>query len=753
MVDKDNRSLNDILAEQSPAQLQAIGLSLAEAAAESQALLTEVMATNQPALKNPDKADPFGMLGVYGKLGQSLATNPQALMSANIDLWMGWVNLWKDFTLGEMSASRDKRFSDPEWSANPAFEFMRKAYELNSSWMLSLLDSADELSTSDRRKAQFYTKQTIDALSPSNFFATNPSALKAMLASGGQSLVDGLRNARADIKKGHGRLSISQTDETPFEVGVNVATAPGKVVFRNKLIELLQFEPTTDKVHSRPMLIFPPWINKYYIMDLREENSLIRWLVGQGLTVFVVSWRSADHVTRDFTWDDYIEHGVMAALHEATVRTGSDDVNAIGYCIGGTLLTGALAHMAKTDDKRIASATFFASQSDFADAGDLLVFTDPESRASIDQVIADNNGIMPGEMMGETFNWLRPVDLVWRYVVDNYMLGKKPRPFDLLFWNADQTNIPGKTHHTYLNNLYGENELSLGKFKVFSEPVSMGDIKIPVTIQASREDHICPWHSVYTGARKYGGDVNFILAGSGHIAGVINHPSAEKYQHWTNPSLPGTSETWLAGAEETKGSWWPTWWSWLKPKSGSMVDARPVPDEGLGDAPGTYVKMRLDAIAEGQMPAATYSAPAKPKPATSKAKAPATRKPAAKKSTSVKAPTKTTAKKAAAAKSAPAAKAAPKKTAAAKTASSAKASRTVTAKKAPSPKKPAAASKAKSAAKPAARKAATKASTSTPRKAAPTKASSTKAASKKPAARKASKPQGKSGSKTSSPRA
>lgn len=635
MHEPEHRTLNAILAEQSPEQLQAIGIALAEAAAESQALLSEVMATSTPKEGISGKPDPFNMSGTYGKVGQALATNPQALLSANLELWAGWVNLWKDFTLGQIGEAKDKRFSDPEWSSNPAFEFMRKAYELNSNWMMSLLDAAPDLSIADRRKAQFYTRQTIDALSPTNFFATNPAALRAMLKTGGQSLVDGLRNARADITKGGGRLSISQSDETPFEVGKNVATAPGKVIYRNRLIELLRFEPTTKTVHERPLLIFPPWINKYYIMDLREENSLIRWLVDKGLTVMVVSWRSADEEIKDFGWDDYIEHGVMAAVHETLAQTGAEKLNAIGYCIGGTLLTGALAYMAKKGDERIGSATFFASQSDFSDAGDLMVFTDEASLTTIDEVISQNDGIMPGEMMGETFNWLRPVDLVWRYVVDNYMLGKKPRPFDLLFWNADQTNIPGKTHKTYLHQLYGGNELSEGRFKVLGETVSMGDIKIPVTIQASREDHICPWHSIYRGARKYGGEVNFILAGSGHIAGVINHPGAQKYQHWTNPKLADAPEKWLAGAEETKGSWWPSWWTWLELQSGKEVPVPSYEDKGLGDAPGTYVKMRLSEIALGRKPATTYSKPTEPKAAQSKAPAPArpkaapARKPAA----------------------------------------------------------------------------------------------------------------------------
>ncbi|WP_233355936.1 class I poly(R)-hydroxyalkanoic acid synthase [Henriciella aquimarina] len=721
MEDRNKRTLNAILSEQTPEKLQAIGIALAEAAAESQALLTEVMSNAHPAgIETPKRPDPFGMMNAYSKVGHSLATDPTALLNANLDLWMGWVNLWKDFTTGQLSESSDKRFSDPEWSANPAFEFMRKAYELNASWMMSILNSADDLPAADKRKAEFYTRQTIDALSPTNFFATNPAALRAMLETGGQSLVDGLKNARADIQKGRGRLSISQTDEAPFEVGENVATAPGKVVFRNKLIELLQFEPTTEKVHERPLLIFPPWINKYYILDLREQNSMIRWLVSQGLTVFVVSWRSADEVTRDYTWDDYIDQGIMAAVNEVIAQTGADDINTVGYCIGGTLLTSALAYMARKDDKRINSATFFASQSDFSDAGDLMVFTDESSRVSIDKVIDANNGIMPGELMGETFNWLRPVDLVWRYVIDNYMLGKKPRPFDLLFWNADQTNIPAATHRTYLNELYGQNQLSEGGFQVFGEPVSMADIKIPVTVQASREDHICPWHSIYRGARKYGGDVNFVLAGSGHIAGVVNHPSAEKYQHWTNDDLPETPEAWLAGAEETKGSWWPTWWTWLKPKSGPLKAAAPVPDRKLGEAPGTYVKMRLNAIADGEKPSSVYSTPSVAKKKTAPTKQPAAKAPAGK-TTAKKAPTKTAAKP--------------------KSAAAASRSKPASAKGAKPASKSTSASKAKT----------TKTAASSAKKT--TKAASARKTPSKPKSKSGAKSQGKSGTSTSSPKA
>ncbi|MEL7232204.1 MAG: class I poly(R)-hydroxyalkanoic acid synthase, partial [Pseudomonadota bacterium] len=508
---------------------------------------------------------------------------------------------------------RDRRFADPEWAANPMLDFMRRAWMLNADWLKALVEAAgDNLSESERTKAHFFTSQLIDALSPSNLPASNPAALRAMIESGGESLVQGLRNARNDLKRGKGRFAISQSDESAFELGENVATSEGEVVFRNKLIEVIHYNPTRKKMRERPMLIFPPWINKFYILDLQPENSMIQWLLSKRVNTFLVSWRSADDETRHYTWDDYVEHGVMAALNAVTRESDSEDVNAIGYCIGGTLLTSALAHMAQTGDKRIKSATYFASQSDFTQAGELKLFTDEAALDQIDDVIGDYQGMMPGELMGETFNWLRPADLVWRYVVDNYMMGKQPKPFDLLYWNADQTNIPGPTHKTYLRDLYNENALAEGEFKVFGNRVSMGDIEVPVFVQASRSDHICPWHSIYRGAQNFGGDVRFTMAGSGHIAGVINHPDANKYQHWVNADLPGNPDAWLAGAEEIAGSWWPSWWAWLKPLCGKKIDSVQPKKHKLGKAPGQYAKMRLADIAEGKKPKGPYSDGTKP---------------------------------------------------------------------------------------------------------------------------------------------
>lgn len=593
-------TLSEVLARQDPAAMQALSANMTQAMIESQELLAELMGRGPDAITDvTEHPVTIGSGAAMANVGRALAQRPERVVDANLALWQGYMELWQDLVSGKtVEPGRDRRFADPEWTANPVFDFMRRSYELNAQWLMSVIDQADDLTQQDRRKARFLARQTVEAFAPTNYFATNPAVLKAMIETGGDSVVKGIRQAREDIKRGHGKLMISQTDATPFKLGENVATAPGQVVFRNELIELIQYAPTTETVYQRPLLIFPPWINKFYILDLREENSMIRWLVDKGLTVFVVSWRSADEETKDFGWDDYVSRGILPALEKTLEATGADDINAVGYCIGGTLLSSALAYMAKQGDERIASATFFASQSDFEEAGELLVFTDSEAIDEITDLIESHGGIMPGETMGETFNWLRPVDLVWRYVVDNYMLGRKPKAFDLLYWNADQTNIPAPTHITYLRDLYGHNALSRGQFQVLGETVNLGDITIPITTQASRDDHICPYGSIYRTAQRFGGPVRFVLAGSGHIAGVINHPDAQKYQHWLNEGpLPDKVDDWMAGAEEHPGSWWPSWWAWLEPQSGEQVPAREPEDKGLGAAPGFYVTCRLEDLA------------------------------------------------------------------------------------------------------------------------------------------------------------
>tara|TARA_R110001592_G_scaffold6391_1_gene34368 strand:- start:1622 stop:3451 length:1830 start_codon:yes stop_codon:yes gene_type:complete len=592
-------SLGSLIAEQNPLQLQVLMTTLALANTESQSLISDVLMGSGP-IGTVAQGDPMGAGEAFRAVGMSLAKNPMALMNANLELMKGWMNLWQEMATEvvgtEPPKETDKRFADPEWQTNPGFKFIRKAYDVNKNWLMGLADHAPDLPDNIHLRAKFFTQQLTDIMSPTNYLGTNPQALRAFMESGGESVLNGIRLARADVKKAGGKLHISQTDETPFEIGKNIATAPGKVVFRNDLIELIQYAPTQETVYSRPLLIFPPWINKFYILDLREENSMIRWLVDKGLTVFVVSWRSADAVTKDYTWDDYSKNGVYAAVEAALQASGSKKLNAVGYCIGGTLLSGTLAHMAAHDDDRIASATFFASQSDFELAGDLKVFTDGPGRAYLESVIDDNGGVMPGAMMYETFNWLRPIDLVWRYVIDQYMLGKAPRPFDLLYWNADQTNIPGEVHKRYLKDCYSDNKMSSGDFDLLGEKIDLKNVKIPVMVQASRDDHICPFESVYRTATVFGGDTKFVLSGSGHIAGVVNHPDSKKYQHWTGGAITPTGAEWLETAEEHPGSWWPYWWDWLRPKSGKKKPAVEPKDMGLGAAPGSYVRVRLQDI-------------------------------------------------------------------------------------------------------------------------------------------------------------
>jgi polyhydroxyalkanoate synthase len=434
-----------------------------------------------------------------------------------------------------------------------------------------------------------------DAFSPSNFLISNPAALREVVQTQGQSLVRGMENFASDLERGGGQLAISQTDLAKFKVGENVATAPGKVVYQNDILQLLQFNPTTETVSEIPLLIFPPWINKFYILDLRPENSMIRWLTGQGFTVFVASWVNPDQKLAAKTFEDYMFEGIYDATQQVMTQCGVDKVNTVGYCIGGTLLSVALAHMAARGDKRINSATFFAAQQDFAEAGDLLLFTNEEWLQSIEQQMDAAGGFLPSQSMADTFNALRGNDLIWSFFVSNYLMGKEPRPFDLLFWNADQTRMPKSLHLFYLRNFYKDNALTTGKLSLGGEQLDLSKVKTPIYVQSSKDDHIAPFRSVYRGAKAFGGPVTFTMAGSGHIAGVINHPDAKKYQHWTHDSLPGDVGDWIASAEEHPGSWWPHWASWLRARSGDEVPARD-PIKGslkpIEDAPGSFVMVK-----------------------------------------------------------------------------------------------------------------------------------------------------------------
>ncbi len=591
-----------------PSQRQAmeqLSLNLARAAMTTQTALGAAM-LRQSEAPEALNADPFQVAPALGEVMTKLAAQPDRLMRAQVDLFDRYMDLWRN------SAARlagkpaepvatplkgDRRFADPEWTENPVFDVMKQSYLLTSNWLNDLVAGVEGVDDAAKRRTQFFTKLLTDAFSPSNYLASNPTALREAMRSNGESLVRGAERFAADLERGGGKLAISQTDLARFKVGENVATAPGKVVFENPLFQLIQFSATTKQVYETPLLIFPPWINKYYILDLRPDNSMIRWLTSQGFTVFLTSWVNPDATLADKTLDHYMAEGIYAAIAAVMAQCDTAEVNTVGYCIGGTLLGASLAHMAAHNLTSVRSATFFAAQQDFAEAGDLLLFTNEAWLEDLEKRMDAAGGVLPSSAMADTFNMLRANDLIWSFFVNNYLLGKEPTAFDLLFWNADQTRMPKALHLGYLRNFYLNNALAKGEFSLAGTPLDLKTVKTPVYVQASREDHIAPMGSVYRGAKLFGGPVTFTLAGSGHIAGVVNPPKANKYQHWTNAALPDTLEDWQAGAVEHKGSWWPHWAAWLGERSGDLIPARDPaagPLTPIEDAPGRYVKVRSD---------------------------------------------------------------------------------------------------------------------------------------------------------------
>jgi polyhydroxyalkanoate synthase len=536
-------------------------------------------------------------------VAQGYFARPEKLFDAQLRLWRQhtalWQNTWKrmhgeDVEPVAAPQRTDRRFRDKDWEENQVFDFLKQSYLITSKWAQDLVEGAEDVDSHTRHKANFYVKQIANALSPSNFLVTNPTVLRETMATNGENLIKGLDHLAEDLATGGGELRIKQTDFDAFEVGRNIAVTPGKVVFQNDIMQLIQYAPMTETVHQRPLVIIPPWINKFYILDLNPQKSFIQWTLEQGFTVFVVSWVNPDERLAGKTFSDYMREGILTAVDAATRATGAADVNAIGYCIGGTLLAATLGYMAETGDKRIKSATFFTTQVDFENAGDLLVFIDEEQISALEQRMAEH-GYLEGESMASTFNFLRSNDLVWSYVINNYLMGKEPFPFDLLYWNADSTRMPAALHSFYLRECYLDNNLSAGKMVLEGVRIDLSKVKIPTYNLAARDDHIAPLPSTFRVGRFLGGKTRLVVSGSGHVAGVVNPPSGGKYQFWTNDKGADTLEDWLAGATETPGSWWPDWAQWLARRSGKKVPAR-TPGEGelkaIEDAPGAYVRDR-----------------------------------------------------------------------------------------------------------------------------------------------------------------
>lgn len=553
-------------------------------------------------------ADPLNIGDAFQEMMKGLAADPGTVMQRQFNLWGDYAKLMSNMSrrmAGEAvkpaiePESHDRRFAHTAWNENPMLDFVKQSYLIGGKWLEKTVHELEGMEEHEKAKAEFYTRQFIDACAPSNFAMLNPEVVDATIESKGENLLKGLKNLIEDIDRGHGKLAIRQADLDHFKLGENIATTPGKVVFQNEIIQLLQYTPTTDKAAKTPMLVVPPWINKFYILDLQPSNSFIKWLVDQGRTVFAISWVNPDPSLREKTFEDYIRQGLFEALDAIALATGEKKADTIGYCIGGTMLSMAMAYMAKTGDDRINSATFFTAQADFEESGDLQLFVDDAQLDAIEKQMDAAGGVLEGRAMATTFNMLRSNDLIWSFVIDNYMKGKDPAKFDLLFWNSDATRMPKNVHLFYLREFYQHNRLAKGELTMDGEALDLGEVNLPIFMQAGETDHIAPHNSVYRTARHFASkankDVTYMLAGSGHIAGVVNHPDKNKYHHSINSALPKTIAAWKEGAERVPGSWWPHWIKWLDRVSPGKVAARQPGDGGLAvieDAPGSYVKVK-----------------------------------------------------------------------------------------------------------------------------------------------------------------
>ncbi len=593
MSDKSNEEIR--------ADAEELSRTLVDISVRSQEMVKDFLDNKQGAgIINLD--DAMHMSGLFQQLTTRLMANPMQLAQAQMAFWQDYLQLVSKAALRFWGHHQDpvispdptdKRFRHEAWEENPIFDFIKQSYLLAADYIHSTVKDVDGLDDQTARKISFHTRQFVDALSPTNFVATNPAVLEKTLETKGHNLLKGLKNLLNDLSAADGKLRISMTDTEAFDVGKNLAITPGKVIYQNDLTQLIQYNPTTDKVYKRPLLFVPPWINKYYILDLQPKNSLIRYMVEQGHTVFVISWKNPTREHADKRFEDYMLEGPLAALDAIEQATGETDVNCVGYCLGGTLLGATLAYMAAKKDDRIKSATFFTAMLDFNRPGELEVFVDEEQLAALERRM-DDKGYLEGPAMSATMSSLRANDLVWSFFISNYLRGDDPFPFDLLYWNQDCTNMPAKMHGFYLRNMYQRNALKdPGGITLDDEPIDLRKIETPACFVSAAEDHIAPWKTCYRGVHLLSGPATFILGGSGHIAGIINPPEKNKYGYWTNTRNPEDPDAWLDSAKHNEGSWWPEWNRWLTRRSGAKVDAR-KPGDGklkpIEDAPGSYVK-------------------------------------------------------------------------------------------------------------------------------------------------------------------
>ncbi len=582
---------------------QVIGRTMADVAERSQRIVGDWLDRQS---RTTPSADPLNIGRAFLEMTARLVANPAHLVQAQIGFWQDYVTLWQNTTRRMMGIdskpviepdAKDKRFRDDSWRQTEIFDFIKQSYLLSARYVHDVVGNVEGMDTKTAKKVDFYARQFMDAMSPSNFLLTNPEVLRRTQETGGENLLRGLNNLLTDLERGRGKLSIRMTDQDAFKLGENIGVSPGKIVFQNELMQLIQYSPATDQALRRPLLILPPWINKFYILDLRPKNSFVRYAVSQGHTVFMVSWVNPDETLADAGFEDYMHKGVFAALDAIEAATGEHEVNAIGYCLGGTLLGSTLAWMAKRGIDRVKSATFFVTLLDFEEAGELGVFIDEEQLQALESRMQEQ-GYLDGGEMAATFNMLRANDLIWSFVVNNYLLGNDPFPFDLLYWNSDATRMPARMHSFYLRHMYQQNLLAKPDgITLDGVALDLSKVQVPAYFLSTREDHIAPWRSTYRGTQLLGGETRFVLAASGHIAGVVNPPDGGKYNHWINEAVPSDPQAWLDGAAELAGSWWPDWNRWVAAKAPELVAAR-EPGDGrlpvIEDAPGGYVRVKSD---------------------------------------------------------------------------------------------------------------------------------------------------------------